>query len=404
MCGPNGLRPGRCMIKAEFSKIIGKLAKNHRFSKFKKLLLFFFYFFPAHFSFSQNLLVNGGFEDENTCTEFHINCSPEGWISTSDAFDNFYKDPTIAHQGQHCITIEAGNSKKVFRRSYVRTQLICQLRQGKKYRIEFYIKSKHDILDSIGIYFTAYDFLFEKQTLHGIVPSVYVVDAVRPPERRDTSWQKISIDYTASGAELYLTLGNFSKNDITGSTNIPLENNFFVFFDDISLTPEDPDEKICDGWQIAKEEIYDFDARHQFLDVYIKNHISRPDPPKVNRTILYKIDTLTLPDIFFDVNQSVLNQKSFRLLDSLSASLQHHRVDSMIVEGFTDNTGNAAYNEKLSKERASSVATYLDQKLSLGKERIMARGYGDERPIADNATISGRQLNRRVELFIYIRQ
>jgi outer membrane protein OmpA-like peptidoglycan-associated protein len=138
--------------------------------------------------------------------------------------------------------------------------------------------------------------------------------------------------------------------------------------------------------------------------VYIKNHINRPNTPKVNRTILYEIDTLTVPDIFFDVNESVLNQKSFRLLDSLSASLQHDQVDSLIVEGYTDNTGGAAYNEKLSKDRASSVATYLDQKLSLGKEKIIARGYGDERPIADNATISGRQLNRRVELFIYIRQ
>jgi hypothetical protein len=126
MCGRNGLRPMRRMIKAEISKTTGKLAKNHRFSKLRKLLFLFLYFFPVHFSFSQNLLANGGFEDENTCTEFHINCSPEGWISTSDAFDNFYKDPTVAHRGQHCITIEAGNSKKIFRRSYVRTQLICQ--------------------------------------------------------------------------------------------------------------------------------------------------------------------------------------------------------------------------------------------------------------------------------------
>jgi outer membrane protein OmpA-like peptidoglycan-associated protein len=349
--------------------------------------------------------VNGGFEDENICTEFHINCSPEGWISTSDAFDNFYKDPGIAYHGQHCITIEAGNSKKVFRRSYIRTQLLCQLRQGKKYRIEFYIKSKHDILDSIGIYFTPYDFLFEKQILRRIIPGVYIADAVQRPERKDTNWQKVSIDYTASGDELYLTLGNFSKNDLCGPTNVPLENSFFVFFDDISLTPEDPDEKICDGWQITKEDIYDFDARHQFLDVYIKSHIrNMPDPPKMSRTIFYRIDTLTVPDVFFDVNQSSLNKKSFHLLDSLSASLQRDQIDSLIVEGYTDNTGSVASNEKLSNDRASSVATYLSQKLSVKKERVIARGYGDERPVADNGTIRGRQLNRRVELFIYIRQ
>ena len=129
-----------------------------------------------------------------------------------------------------------------------------------------------------------------------------------------------------------------------------------------------------------------------------------PDPPKMSRTIFYRIDTLTVPDVFFDVNQSSLNKKSFHLLDSLSASLQRDQIDSLIVEGYTDNTGNVASNEKLSNDRASSVATYLSQKLSLKKERVIARGYGDERPVADNGTIRGRQLNRRVELFIYIRQ
>jgi len=104
------------------------------------------------------------------------------------------------------------------------------------------------------------------------------------------------------------------------------------------------------------------------------------------------------------VNQSSLNKKSFHLLDSLSASLQRDQIDSLIVEGYTDNTGSVASNEKLSNDRASSVATYLSQKLSLKKERVIARGYGDERPVADNGTTRGRQLNRRVELFIYIRQ
>jgi len=46
------------------------------------------------------------------------------------------------------------------------------------------------------------------------------------------------------------------------------------------------------------------------------------------------------------------------------------KIDSLIVEGYTDNTGSAAYNEKLSNHRASSVATYLSQKLSL-KNKLM---------------------------------
>lgn len=350
-------------------------------------------------------MVNGGFEDENICTEFHVNCSPEGWISTSDAYNNFFKIPELAHSGQHCVTVEAGNSKKQFKRTYIRSQLLCQLRKGQKYKIEFYIKSRHDILDSMGIYFTSYDFLFEKRTLHSIIPSVYITDATLHPEKGDTNWQKISIDYTATGTELYLTLGNFSKRDINGPTDIPLVNDFFVFFDDISLTAEDPNEKICDGWQSTKDEIYDFDARHQFLDIYIKRYINNPpDLPNIGKTILQTIDTFVLPDIFFEVNKSELNSKSFRTLDSLSGSLQNRQVDSLVVEGHTDSTGTIEYNQKLSSDRALAVADYIDKKTLPTRRLITTRGWGIAKPEADNRTAAGRRLNRRVEIFIYIRQ
>jgi len=65
------------------------------------------------------------------------------------------------------------------------------------------------------------------------------------------------------------------------------------------------------------------------------------------------------------------------------------KIDSLIVEGYTDNTGSAAYNEKLSNHRASSVATYLSQKLSLKKQT-----YGAERSIADNGTIGAQAIEQ----------
>jgi outer membrane protein OmpA-like peptidoglycan-associated protein len=370
-----------------------------------KSFLLFFFLSISIFSFAQDLLVNGDFEGENICTEFHVNCSPEGWISTSDAFNNFFKVPGLAHSGEHCVTIEAGNSKKQYNRSYLRTQLLCQLRRGNRYRLEFYVRSRHDILDSVGIYFTPYDFLFEKQVRYKITPSVFLTDAQLPPRGGDTTWQKISIDYIASGTELYLTLGNFSKSDIPGPTHIPLENNFFVFFDDISLVPENVNEKICNDWRATKDEIYDLHARHQFLDVYIKRHSGDlPAPPEVSKTRIEKIDSIILPDIFFEVNQSQLSKKSFHLLDSLSAILINSQIDSLVIEGHTDNTGTTEFNERLANDRALSIASYLKEKLFPKKEILIARGWGSQRPLGDNRTPVGRQSNRRVEIFIYIRQ
>src|SRR5204863_7039300 len=215
----------------------------------------------------------------------------------------------------------------------IRTQLLCKLRKGSKYRVEFYIKSRHDILDSIGIYFTPYDFLFEKQLRYRISATKYVADAATRPARGDTTWQKVSMQYTATGAEVYLTLGNFSKRDITGSTGIRLQDDFLVFFDDVSLTPEDRNEKICDGWKETKEEIYAFDARHQFLDTYVKRYINHPpDPPNIDRTVVHKVETLVIPDILFEVDRAILNQRSFGLLDSLCVSLLDKHVDSIIIE------------------------------------------------------------------------
>ncbi|HET9826652.1 MAG TPA: OmpA family protein [Chitinophagaceae bacterium] len=370
-----------------------------------KFLIIQLFIFLSLSSFSQNLLVNGGFEDENICTEFHVNCAPEGWIATADTYNNFFKIPSLAHSGLHCVAIEAGNSKRQFSRTYIRSQLLCALRKGNKYRITFYIKSRHDILDSVGIYFTHYDFLFEKQLRYRIIASKYVADAVKRPAKGDTNWKKIAIDYVASGNEEYITLGNFSKKDITGPTGIPTENHFFVFLDDISLTPEDRREKICAGWKETRNQIYAFDARHQMLDVYVRRYINNPpQPPPVDRTIVHKVEKLIIPDILFEVDKDKLNQRSFGLLDSLCMSLLNEHVDSIVIEGHTDNTGTIAHNEKLSQDRALAVGDYIHEKLLLHQNIITSRGWGSVRPVADNNTAEGRQLNRRVEIFIYIRE
>ncbi|MBK8651263.1 MAG: OmpA family protein [Elusimicrobia bacterium] len=69
---------------------------------------------------------------------------------------------------------------------------------------------------------------------------------------------------------------------------------------------------------------------------------------------------------------------------------------TVVIEGHTDNVGSAAGNKALSQKRADAVRAYLVEKLGVDAGRISARGFGPAQPLADNATLEGRAVNRRV--------
>lgn len=248
---------------------------------------------------AQNLLVNAGFEEENICTEYNINCAPEGWIYTVPSFNYYFKNPKLAHNGSHYVALIAAHSSKQFYRTFVRSKLLCGLRKGSTYRLQFFIKSHHPILDSIGVYLTSYDFLYEKNVYRKITPSLYLTDATQKPVK-DTNWQQVTIEYKANGDEFFITVGYFARNDVKGPTGIRLENYFYVLFDDVSLVPTDPNEILCSNWQKTKEEIYEQNERHEFLDRLIKYNRNKPvEYVKGTPTLVQKIDTMILPDILF---------------------------------------------------------------------------------------------------------
>jgi outer membrane protein OmpA-like peptidoglycan-associated protein len=103
----------------------------------------------------------------------------------------------------------------------------------------------------------------------------------------------------------------------------------------------------------------------------------------------------------FATGISTLTSKANALLDSLVFKLKGSSVDSIVVEGHTDIVGKHEMNQKLSMDRAMSVGNYLQQQFLNGK--IIKRGWASDKPVADNKTSSGRQLNRRVEIYVYIR-
>jgi outer membrane protein OmpA-like peptidoglycan-associated protein len=353
---------------------------------------------------SQSLLLNGNFEEENICTEYKVNCAPEAWLTNDDVFNNYFKDANRAYQGWHCMSIEAGNAKKTFTRTFIRSQLLCGLRKGNQYRIEFFVKSPHAILDSLGIFFSSSDFLFDRRPLQTVKPSFYLGDANKQ-FKKDSSWQQVAFNYTATGEESFITIGNFSKRDITGETGIPHENRFFAFIDAVSLTPLNLNEKLCDDYQDRMAEIYDQDERHEFLRRKIRSGKGNdPLPVVLEPNKIIRIDTLVLQEVLFESGKAQLQKESYLLLDSFSRNAYGRRVDSVVVEGHTDNRGTEEMNNRLSSARVQTVLNYFATRSFVKPNRVFARAWGESRPVADNSTPQGRQRNRRVVVFLYIRE
>lgn len=102
----------------------------------------------------------------------------------------------------------------------------------------------------------------------------------------------------------------------------------------------------------------------------------------------------------FDLNSSSLTSSTKENLTTLSSTLKKYDDTDIIIEGHTDNTGEDAYNQKLSEKRAVSVEDYLVTQ-GVPDKRIATKGYGEQQPLNTNTTDEERRLNRRVEVAIY---
>lgn len=104
-------------------------------------------------------------------------------------------------------------------------------------------------------------------------------------------------------------------------------------------------------------------------------------------------------DLLFDVGQAKLKPSGVRAIESVARFMRERGERKIAIEGFTDNTGPEALNQRLSERRALAVRDAL-VKQGIDAERIEARGLGPANPVASNDNPSGRSLNRRVEIVI----
>jgi outer membrane protein OmpA-like peptidoglycan-associated protein len=117
-------------------------------------------------------------------------------------------------------------------------------------------------------------------------------------------------------------------------------------------------------------------------------------PEAISRDRWFDFDRLV-----FDTNSATLRPESQEQLQNIAAILKAYPTVKMKIGGYTDNTGDAASNQKLSEARARNVRDELIQ-MGVPASRLQAQGYGQQHPVADNSTEEGRLQNRRISMSV----
>jgi OOP family OmpA-OmpF porin len=333
-------------------------------------------------SVAQNLIPNGSFEQNRGCPNalnqldsclFWFNPSRDAHTSP-----DYYNQCSLTDMTGVPVNIEgfqkahSGNAYSGILtyiyipnyREYIEAELSSELQSNTCYHFKMYINLSNVsryTSNEIGIYFS--DTIIHSVKDYLPLPFVPQINNTIIPDSE--SWALIEQNYTATGGEKFILIGNF-KNDEHTKTSVA--NNIikhsalvYIYIDDVSL--------------IACEE-----------------KKQKEDEPEIGKAFILK-------NISFETNKSVLLPASMPELDTLVKYLILNPKTQINIAGYTDNVGNEAYNIQLSLHRAKSVADYLISH-GIALSRIKYNGYGSANPVQSNETESGRGINRRVEFLI----
>jgi len=94
-----------------------------------------------------------------------------------------------------------------------------------------------------------------------------------------------------------------------------------------------------------------------------------------------------------------LKKESLNILDGMTRAMKRNPRIKLEIRGHTDSTGTKGHNKRLSVRRADSVVEYMI-KNGISPDRLVAKGFGEDKPLASNKTWKGRKKNRRTEFFV----
>ena len=361
-----------------------------------------------------NLLLNGGFEDVNTCTEYDAECGVEGWFYLKDVKAQMLNnDNPEGRFGRNTFGINFNWLGYTGFSPVIGTLLPCNLQPGRQYifrgEVSALLNSQLELRTGVCL---GERFYVPNRPFAKTMKPDSIVNLKPIPE---TNLYTFEYRFTATGREQYLTFGTYiwqdstnGKKQLTGIPTVSLK------LDNFQLLSEDKNEQHCDLFASRKEKIYNYNYRHKEMDysLYGKGELNirfeKTDSGSITRVVIPQIpraDTLKLGDVLFDFNKANLKPAATNILAAFFLQNKSgSSIDSIYVEGHTDSIGTDKRNMTLSQERCEAVRQWLLLNSVAVPGIIQVHPFGKTRPVASNSTPEGRALNRRVELIVFRRQ
>ena len=344
--------------------------------------------------FSQNLIANGSFEDENICTEANAKCAPEAWLTTSPNI------PLYGGKSNKSVAFEIFNTSVPNTRKYIQTKLLCPLIKDKRYRLSLKLSAGTAQIESIGALFSDSIFFFDRDVLIKVKPTVdFSNQMLKIAKKKKSEWNLFTVDYIAGGFEKYLIIGNFQTDSEQNRTFLDKPaafKNYYYMIDDVELVPIDSIE-LCPDYETNKEKLYSFNDRHTIIKSKLIDDNEKQIPTIIE--VSPTIDTIRFSNILFEFDSFNINTIGKKLLDSLFSRIDKENIDFIKIQGHTDSVGDHDYNFELSLNRAKAINNYISI-WNITDKISEIQGFGDLYPLESNKTENGRQINRRVEIII----
>ena len=362
-----------------------------------------------------NLLLNGGFEDVNTCTEYSAECGVEGWFYLKDVKAQMLNNETNTDRfGTNSFGIFYNWLGYTGFTPVIGTILPCGLQKGNRYTFKGVISALLNprLILQTGICVKEKFYVPKRGFSNNMRPDS-ITTMTRIP---GTKFFQLEYSFVADGTEKYLTFGTYIKEDTVGAKKKLFgTQTVSIVLDNFQLIPEDIRETTCPDFLLNKEEIYQYNFRHKEMDYSLygrgelaivftnedSNYFTKVKellpPPS-------KSDTLKLGDVFFDFNKANLKPEALKLLEIyFIRNNTGVSIDSIYVEGHTDSIGSDNRNLALSLERCVSILQWLLENNIASPSFIKVHPFGKSKPVASNSSAQGRAMNRRVEMIVFRR-